>query len=487
MPDEIAEAAAIGCKSAVVFACGFTEAGDEGHDFQERLLAASRPVGLRVVGPNCMGICNLGVGLYGTYFVDLPATPGAVGFISQSGGFGGAAFKELYRLGVGISKFASIGNMSDVSHAELIRYLGADDDTRVVAAFIEGVPNGQELLDAIAEVSPVKPVVILKAGRTQSGQRAALSHTGVLATEGRLWEALLREAGAVVAEDSEDLFDSTASLARCGHRLPRSPRTAIATVSGGPSVIASDACDHYGLELPDLGDELTDLRPLVSPFASLANPVDFSSQTPRENFGRAVTTIAGLDRVDGILTINVGFDAPEFADAFVDVWRHGEKPVVGYVVGDRIEAIFTENGMPNLPTAERAARALRRLRDRAVVVERAWSGAAEGRLEFEPISDLPDGNLDEHAAKRLLSEHGVPVTREHVVLDLETASAASDRIGYPVALKVLSATIAHKTEAGGVILGDRDAESLARSVATLVRRFLAPACWSRRWWPTALS
>jgi acyl-CoA synthetase (NDP forming) len=471
VPEAIAEAAAAGARSAVVFACGFSEAGAAGRDLQERMLAGARPAGLRVVGPNCMGVCNLDEGLYGTYFTNLPTDAGSVGFVSQSGGFGGTAFKELFALGVGISKFASIGNMSDVTHAELIRYLGDDEPTRVVAAFVEGVPNGADLLDAVAEVSAVKPVVVLKGARTKSGQVAAASHTGSLAAEGRVWEALLREAGALVAEDSDDLFDTAATLVRCEGRLPRGRRTAIATVSGGPSVIGADACDDYGLELPPLDEQLEHARALVPDFASFGNPVDFTSQTPRPNYAPAVAAVAAVPEVDSLLAINVGFDAPEFAEAFVAVWEQGDKPVVGYLVGEKIEAIFADHGIPNLPSTERAVRAARRLWDRARSQERASAVSRGVRFRFEPASGLGDGAMDEHAAKRLLADHGIPVTREAPVTDVAGAVAAAGEIGYPVALKLLSETVLHKTDAGGVVLGLRNADELEQAFAQFAERF----------------
>lgn len=472
VPGAMAEATSAGVRAAVVFACGFSETGDEGRELQERMLAAARPAGPRIVGPNCMGVVNSDEGLFGTYFTNLPMEPGAVGFVSQSGGFGGTAFRQLSALGVGISKFASIGNMADVTHAELMRYLGRDERTQVVAAFVEGIPDGEDLLEAVAEVSAIKPVIMLKGARTKAGQIAAASHTGSLATEGRVWEALLREAGALVAEDSEDLFDSAATLVRCNGRLPRGRRTAIATVSGGPSVIASDATEAYGLELPGLDVALAGVRPLVPEFAALGNPVDFTSQMPRAHYAPAVAAVAAADEVDSIVAVNVGFDAPEFAEAFVRVVQAGDKPVVGYLVGDRIEAIFREHGIPNLPSSERAVRAAGRLADRARVARRVAAERRSPRFAFAPADDLPvEGALDEHAAKLVLAEHGIPVTRERPAADAAEALAAAEAIGYPVALKLLSSTVLHKTESGGVILGVRDRRELERACADLLGRF----------------
>ncbi len=464
--DAIADAVAVEARAAIVLACGFAEAGVSGAALQDELVGAAADGGLRVIGPNCMGVSDLRARLNATYFDALPDAPGRVGFISQSGAFGGIAFDQLTKLGAGISKFASIGNMADVSHTELIRYYGDDPDTEVVAAFIEGIPNGGEFLDAVSDVSAKKPTVILKAGRTATGSAAAVSHTGSLAGEARVWDDLMGEAGAVVAEDSQDLFDAAATLALEASRRPRGNALAIVTISGGPSVVAADATELYDVELPDLSDGLSDLEPLVPDFASLRNPIDLTAQIAPENYERAVAEVAAHPDVDGILAVNVGLDLPDFGYAFAKVQAEADKPVVGYVIAPGIEEIFREAEIPNLPSVERAVRAFRRLVDRArPTPERG----ADGRHHFEG-SELPQGIVSEHDAKRLLAEHGFVVTSEEEVTSCDAAMAAAQRIGFPVALKVSSADIAHKTEAGGIALG-LDAETLVETFERFAGRF----------------
>ena len=467
-PEVIAQAAAAGVKTAVVFACGFAEAGDAGKELQDRVVQAASGSQLRIVGPNCMGICDLHAKLMATYFSDLPTQPGEVGFISQSGAFGGIAFADLYRAGVGISKFASIGNMSDVSHAELIGHYAADDSTKVIAAFIEGVSHGVELLDAIAAATPLKPVVILKGARTETGRAAAVSHTGSLAGESRVWDALLREAGAIVAEDTEDLFDAAATLARYAGRLPRGKSLAIATISGGPAVAAADVCERYALELPNLDEALSECRSLVPPFASLRNPVDFTSQIKREDYAPAVAAVASRPEVDVVLAINVGLNVAEFAEAFVDVPAKDGKPVVGFVIGPALEAIFAAAGIPNLPSVERAVRAASRLCSYAEIRGRPDTGGPRYRFDPSPITGVVVGEFE---AKRLLAGHGFKVAQEEQVGSWEEALAAADRIGYPVVLKVSSDAVTHKTDAGGVFLHLRDGAALAEAWGLLTSRF----------------
>lgn len=466
VPDTIADAVAVEARAAIVLACGFAEAGDSGAALQHRLVGTAADGGLRVIGPNCMGVSDLRARLNATYFDALPDAPGRVGFISQSGAFGGIAFDQLTKLGAGISKFASIGNMADVSHAELIRYYGEDPETEVVAGFIEGIPDGAEFLDAVSDVSAKKPTVILKAGRTKTGSAAAVSHTGSLAGEARVWDDLMREAGAVVAEDSQDLFDAAATLALEASRRPRGSALAIVTISGGPSVVAADATEAYDVELPNLSAGLSDLEPLVPDFASLRNPVDLTAQIAPENYERAVAAVAAHSDVDGILAVNVGLDLPEFGHAFAKVQAEVEKPVVGYVIAPGIEEIFREAEIPNLPSVERAVRAFRRLVDRARPVHERGADA----LHHFDGSELPPGLVSEHDAKKLLAEHGFLVTSEEEVTSRDEAMVAAQRIGFPVALKVSSADIAHKTEAGGIALR-LDAESLVETYERFEERF----------------
>ena len=467
VPDAIDDVAAVGGRGVIVLACGFAEAGEMGAELQRQVLERAGAGGIRIIGPNCMGVSDMGQGMNATFFTELPSDPGVVGFISQSGAFGGIAFDRLPKLGVGVSKFASIGNMSDVSHAEIIRYYAADDETKAIAAFIEGIPDGAELVEAVRDASERKPVVVLKGGRTKTGSAAAISHTGSLAGEARIWDVLLREAGAVLAEDSDDLFDAAAVLALHRDRLPGGNNLAIVTISGGPAVVAADACESYEIGLPNTAAGLAELEPVVPPFASLRNPVDLTAQIDPANYEQAVAAVSAHDDVDGILAVNVGLDLPEFGEAFARAAGKGEKPIIGYVIAPGIEEIFERATIPNLPTVERAVRAFRRLCDRT---QRMAQDSSEPRFRFEPVT-LAGEVLTEHEAKALLGEHGFSVTREEAVSSASQARDAASRIGYPAVLKVLSRDVVHKTDAGGVILGLVDDEAVAEGYDELSRRF----------------
>jgi acetyltransferase len=459
----IADAASVSAKAAVVFTAGFQEVGDEGRKLQ-RDVVASAAGRIRLIGPNCLGIRNFHLPMNASPMPHAVLAPGPIAFISQSGAFGNAAIAALRNLRIGLSKLASIGNMADLTHAHLFRYFAEDEETSVITAFVEGVPDVPFFLDTIAAVSRVKPVVILKGGRSHSGRRAALSHTGSLAGDGRVWENLMREAGATFVESSEELFDVAAALARC-RRLPQGRRAAIFSLAGGPGVVAADHCEERGIALPPLEEQLQSLRPIVPPFAALGNPVEVTGQTRREHLGTCAQAIVTQPNIDAMVGIAIGLDFPEFAQSIVGARE--VKPVVTCVVAPNSETIFADAGVPNYPSVDRAVRALGHLMERGEALRKSPAKKA-GMVAARP---LRSGVHSEAESKAYLAAYGLPVTREEVVDGPEAAVAAADRIGYPVAIKVSSAEIAHKSDAGGVLLGLSDAAAVATAARTMGARF----------------
>ena len=467
----IEAAAGVGARAAVVFSSGFAEQGGEGAALQRGMVARAARAGVRVVGPNCMGVRSAGARLDASPMFVRPLPPGPVAMISQSGAFCSAAALALGAAGVGMSKLASIGNMADIGPAELIRYLGADPATGVIAAFIEGPGEPADFLDAVSEVAASKPVVILKGGRSSFGQRAALSHTSALAGDGRVWVSLLREAGAQVVDGSEELFDVAAAFARSGDRLPKGRRVAIFTVAGGPAVVAADQCAAQGLALPRLDEALGSLRGQLPAFASLANPIDLPGSARRELFPLCLEAAARLDTVDAILAIGIGVDLAEYAEGLCAA--RAEKPVIGSLIGaPRTEARLAACGVPNFPSVERAVRALRHLAERGGM--RAPGLAPAVRVApvapVRPVA-LPAGELTEAEAKDVLLAYGLPVTREALAADAEAAVRAAESISYPVAAKVSLRGVLHKSEGGGVVLGIADAAGMRRAANAILARF----------------
>jgi len=464
VPAGIADAAAISAKAAVVFTAGFQEIGAEGRKLQQDTVANAAGK-IRMIGPNCLGIRNFHLPMNASPVAQTGVEPGPIAFVSQSGAFGNGAVAWLRSLRIGMSKLASIGNMADLTHAHVFRYLADDPETAVIATFVEGVPDVPFFLDTIAEVSRKKPILMLKGGRSKTGQRAALSHTGSLAGDGRVWESLVREAGGIFVDSSEELFDAAMALARAGGNLPRGRRTSIFSLAGGPGVVGADHCEAAGMTLPPLEQALQSLRPIVPPFAALGNPVEVTGQTRREHMNTCAQAVINQPNVDSMIGIALGLDFAEFAQSLIEAKK--TKPVVACVVAPKSEAMFAEQNLANFPSVDRAVRALRNMVERAETLARAPLPQA-GSVAPRP---LRAGVHSEAESKAYLLGYGLPVTREEVVDGADAAAAAADRIGYPVALKVSSAAIAHKSDAGGVILGLNNAADLRSAAKLLGERF----------------
>jgi acetyltransferase len=464
VPAGIADAAAIAAKAAVVFTAGFQEIGEEGRRLQQEMVSNAAGK-IRMIGPNCLGIRNFHLPMNASPVAQAGLEAGPIAFVSQSGAFGNGAVAALRNLRVGMSKLASIGNMADLTHAHLFRYLADDPETRVIATFVEGVPDVPLFLDTIAEVSRKKPILILKGGRSKTGQRAALSHTGSLAGDGRVWEALVREAGGIFVDSSEELFDAAMGFARAGDQLPRGRRTSIFSLAGGPGVVGADHCEAAGLTLPPLEDALQSLRPIVPPFAALGNPVEVTGQTRREHMNTCAQAVINQPNVDSMIGIALGLDFPEFAQSLIEAKK--TKPVVACVVAPKSEVMFAEAGLANYPSVDRAVRVLRNMVERAETLARSPLAKA-GSV---PPRALRAGVLSEAESKAFLASYGLPVTKEEVVTSAEAAVAAAGRIGYPVALKVSSPAIAHKSDTGGVMLGLGDTAALRDAMSHMAKRF----------------
>ncbi len=365
----VKEAAVAKVKAAVILSSGFGETGYAGARTEGTIREVARDAGMRILGPNCMGVYNGHAKLNATYFWDLPRRLGAVSFGSQSGAYGGMFFREMGRRGLGLSKFVSLGNQLDIGHADVLASFAEDPDTEVVGLFVEEVGEGRAFLAAAEAATRRKPVLALKAGRTGAGRRAARSHTGSLAGDARVFEAACRRAGVLLAQETEEFFDGIEALARLRHRLPQDNRVAILTISGGPSVVASDACEETGLVVPQLSESIqAELRTHLPAFGATGNPVDMTPQMSPGEYEAAFRIVLGSGQVSGGLLINIGLDVPAFAEAAVTAAAQFSVPLLACTADTpKIDHILSQGGIPLLPTPERAVRAYHLLVRRAAM------------------------------------------------------------------------------------------------------------------------
>lgn len=490
VPSVIEEAGQCACKSAVVLSSGFGESGEEGKAAQDAITSVCQSTGLRVLGPNCMGVYNNTDNLNGTYFWELPRVKGTMSFISQSGAFGGVMFNEIRAREMGVSKFFSIGNQADITHADLLEALADDKDTKVIGLFIEGIKDGGRFLEALSKVTADRPVVAFKGGRTEAGVRAAASHTGSMAGSYDVYQAALKEAGALIAEESEEFFDALMALSM--QRPPPRKRVAIMTISGGPCVVAGDICERLGIEVPLLSDETQEkIRSLIPPFSATSNPVDMTPQVNPANYEACVDLVMSQDYIDGVIAMNVGLDHPEFARAFIKATEKIEKPITSFTIDTpELTKLFKEAGVPIYPTPERAVKAYYALvafaqRPRAETFK--WKSKPPSKVLSEYVKKgEPSGIVPEATAKKALAEYGIPIVDEQVVKIYSSTLRAAQDMGYPLALKVHSTTITHKTEAGGVMLNIRDEAALREAWEKLNREFPADDLLLQRMMPPSL-
>ncbi|HET9985645.1 MAG TPA: acetate--CoA ligase family protein [Longimicrobiales bacterium] len=475
-----------GVKGLVVISAGFCEVGPEGAERERALLRVVRRHGMRMVGPNCMGVLNADP-RYSMNATFAPVMPpfGRAGFVSQSGALGLSVLDYAREYGIGISQFVSVGNKPDVSGNDLLEYWEEDPTVDVILMYVENFGNPRRFLDIASRITKRKPIVVVKSGRSAVGARAASSHTGALAASDLAVGALLDQAGVLRAASIEELFD-TAMAFGCRAR-PRSRRTAIVTNSGGPGILAADALEYRGLDVVDLSPSTTEaLRPLFPPEASLRNPLDMIASATPAGYRAALTALLGDDGVDAALAIFVpplGVRQEDVAEAIVAAAAtRPEKPVLAVLMGrEGLPAGRAELHRAQVPayifpeSAARALAALNRQREwaeRPVSRPRPLAGvdAAAGRAIVERALAEGRSSLRTPEALDLLAAYGIRIAGMRVATSEDEAAAAATALGFPAVMKVVSGDIEHKTDVGGVEVGISGPDDARRAYREMLAR-----------------
>ncbi|BAN26707.1 succinyl-CoA ligase subunit beta [Caballeronia insecticola] len=488
-PAVLEAAAERGTAFAVVFTAGFAEMGDEGARLQADMVRACNAHGMRIVGPNCMGLFNLPLGLNLTEISPLPA--GHVALVSQSGNVAVTLWDQARKHDVGFSCFVGFGNQADIPMHEYIDYLGHDDDTRVIAIYLEGLrpASGDAFFEVCARVSRIKPIVVLKGGRTSAGRRAAESHTASLSSAERVYRALFEEAGVVEVAQMEHLLPVAEALMRCPPMT--GDDVAIVGSGGGHSTVCTDEVESVGLRVPEFPAELVDtLSGLLPSWAPKKNPVDMTGAYINDPSLFAtltelvMTTCPSLDAAvnyglyglwkDGMLAEDSPHDYVSAAPLLGALQTRLGKPLVFYTpYADRPHPSFTamrEAGVPCFDTVACVGVALAALRQRGRFLARA-SEPLPHRTEAATLASASGRYDTEVAAYALLARYDVKLPTVLTADSPEAAAAASERIGYPVVVKAILPGVAHKSDIGGVRTGLGDAATVldaARRIAISV-------------------
>ncbi|MEG2213125.1 MAG: acetate--CoA ligase family protein, partial [Clostridiales bacterium] len=438
-----------GVKAAVIISSGFGEAGNKAGEAEIKAIAAKH--GICFIGPNCAGLINTAHNFAPTLQAYPPA--GATAVISQSGAVGGAIMEWAQLHGLGVSKFASYGNGADLNQVEFLRYLKDDPETKVVALYIENINNGEEFMAALKELTAVKPVIAIKAGRTGTGQRAALSHTGSMAGADAVYDAAFKASGAIRVDSLDELIDLCKGFAY----LPpvHGRKVALVTNSGGPGVMTADVGETLGLNIgePSAAAE-AELRSFLPAWAGFHNPVDMTVEGTGENYRRTIETM--LKEFDAALPIFFGppyLDTTPIAQGMLDAFHNSGKPVfcameTGLKAADSVR-FLRDNQLPNFPSPERAIKVIAHMA--------AYEEYKHKRAAAEIAKAAPKGNmfsngpvLIEPYAMKLLSENGIATPPYRYITTRAEVGQACQELGWPLVIKVVSPQIIHKSDCGGV-------------------------------------
>ncbi|QDV23635.1 acetate--CoA ligase alpha subunit [Aureliella helgolandensis] len=487
VPEVVRQCGEAGIRGVVILSAGFREASQEGAKLEAEVRAAAKQFdGLRIVGPNCLGIMAPHHSLNASFASDSPHK-GRVAFISQSGALCTAVLDWAIQEKVGFSYFVSVGNMLDVGIADLIDYFATDDKTESIILYMESISKGREFMSAARAFARDKPIIAYKAGRFAESAKAAASHTGAMAGVDSVYEAAMARAGIVRVFDVDDLFDCAELLAR--QKTPSGPRLAIITNAGGPGVMATDALlDRHGV-LAELSDTtIARLNEKLPATWSHGNPVDVIGDAPPERFSSAAEIVLADNAVDGVLVVlspQAMTDPTGAAQAVIKVARLSHKPLIAaWMGGDKVREgieLLNDAGIPTYSSPEKAIRAFMHLvsyaRNRETLYETPREVPIEFSLDraklhsmFDTVFREGQDILSETASKTLLEAYEIPVTKTTLARSAKDAVECAARLGYPVALKIFSPDITHKTDVGGVELNLANADSVAEAFHRILHR-----------------
>ena len=477
VPGVLEECAARGIRAVIVSTGGFNETGAEGAALEQRCLEITRRHGMRLVGPNCVGMINTHLPLDTTFLQPPPPPAGEVAFISHSGGVCAAVIDWIRGQGFGISQLASLGNQADVNETDLLEPLADDPYTQVITLYLEGISNGRRFMEVARRVGRKVPLVALKMGRYAGGKRAAASHTGALAGSEAAFDAAFERSGVIRAPTIQEMFLWARTLA--WSPLPRGRRTVVLTNAGGPGVACADAVELNGLQLADLGEATqAALKAVLPAAASLHNPVDMLGSALPHDYAECLRILLADPGVDSVIVIAPPpppTSAGAVAKAILPLIQVSDKPVLPVWMGEKLiqEAVefcralkvaeyrFPEDAASALGVLARRAELLRRLDEEVIHPAGTRPDAARRLLEGCPAGTF----LPQEIVNGLLRAYDIPTAEPLLAASPAEAAALASQVGFPVALKVSSADIAHKSDVGGVLLDLADTAAVQAGFA----------------------
>jgi len=472
-----------GVRAAIVITAGFGEAGEEGRERERELISIADEYGIRVLGPNCLGVIDTVCPLNASFAAHTPEK-GRLGFMSQSGALCVAVLDLAVAEGIGFSRFISLGNKADVDEAALLRHWQDDANTGAILAYIEGLTNGRAFTQVAREVSAQKPIVALKSGTTEAGSRAVSSHTGSLAGAERAYEAAFNKAGIIRAQSWYDLFDW--GLAFTYQPCLEGPKIAIVTNAGGPGILTTDALGNAGLELARFADETTAaLSELLPEAAALNNPVDVLGDADADRYSQALEIVLDDPHVDGIVTIltpQVLTDVEGTAWAIIEAAEGCDKPVLACFMGQETTGagaqLLNQHRVPNYRSPNRAVNALWAMWRHCQYLRRPAMEPESFEVDRDRVRRIVEEacqpgesvTLIEAQARDVVAAYGIPLAEARLARSADEAVEIAQEIGFPVVLKIASPDVLHKSDLGGIEIDLCDDDEVRQAYQAIVDR-----------------
>ena len=492
VPDVMEECGRANVKGVIIVSAGFKETGPAGKVLEERILAAAKKYGIRVIGPNCIGIIRPRINLNATFLDKLPK-PGNVAFLSQSGALGSAILDWAIHENIGFSNFVSVGSMIDVDFGDLIDYFGSDPKTKSILMYVEGITEARKFMSAARHFARTKPIIVVKSGKFAESAKAAASHTGSLSGEDDIYDAAFKRAGIVRVSEIADLFNAAEVLGT--QPLPKGPKLAVITNAGGPGVMATDSLIAQGGQLAKLSQKTMDsLNAVLPAFWSHGNPIDVLGDARADRYKAAVEACLNDENIDGILIVftqQAVSESVEIAKNIVELVRgkaYQNKTILtsfmGFGAVQEANHILNANNIPTYSTPEQAIKTYMYMYNYQRNIDLLYETPEELPVDAAPPkrpimvilrNAAFEGReaLTEDEAKKILKYYNFPVVRTAVANNVDEAVAFSQEMGFPVVLKILSPQIIHKSDAGGVILNVNSPSEVREAFELLIQRATA--------------
>lgn len=467
-----------GIRAAIIITAGFSETGVSGKENEIELLKIAQKHGIRILGPNCLGVINNLTGLNASFATAKLPGKQKVGIFSQSGAMGAAILDFANGHNFGFSYFVSLGNKADVSEIDLIKSWAKDDNVSVGIGYIEDIKDGPAFIEAAEDFTRKKPLIILKGGMTKEGSKAATFHTAALASDEIVFKEAMKEAGVILAENMADLLELAISFS--GNKSPKGKKLAVISNAGGPSVLAADACGLEGVELANLSSHTIQGVVKNTKAVSAENPIDLRGDATKDDFKVALEILQKDKNVDGILVIatpQAMTELEQIAWEIVWSWQNGKIPIyvnfIGGEIAEKARDICAEAGVPTFSFPERAIRAFRfqeEFGSKIRTSNKSRPGFHKMHKSVKSIINFSGENLSYNQIASILNLYDIPMAQSYLVKDEKEAVRAFKKIGETVVMKISSPDIKHKTDVGGIILGINSEEEAKKAFQDILQR-----------------